>query len=46
VTLELYEELRSDPQRYLTAPGHEIPEAIVIEQTESFALAEKLYAQD
>jgi hypothetical protein len=46
LTLELYEELRSDPQRYLTAPGHEIPEAIVIEQTESFALAEKLYAQD
>jgi hypothetical protein len=26
VTLELYEELRSDPQRYLTAPGHEIPQ--------------------
>jgi hypothetical protein len=42
LTLEAYEEVRSDPGRYLTAPGHEIPRAIVIEQTESFALAEKL----
>jgi hypothetical protein len=42
LTLELYEDLRSDPQRYLTVPGHEIPAAIVIEQTESFSLAEKL----
>jgi hypothetical protein len=42
--LEVYEDLRSDPQLYLTAPGHEIPGAIVMERTESFALAEKLYA--
>jgi hypothetical protein len=42
LTLEVYEGLRSDPQRYLTAPGHEIPAAMVIEQTGSFALAEKL----
>jgi hypothetical protein len=42
LTLEVYEGLRSDPQRYLTAPGHEIPTAMVIEQTGSFALAEKL----
>jgi len=26
----------------VTAPGHEIPAAMVIEQTGSFALAEKL----
>jgi hypothetical protein len=42
LTLEAYEEVRSDPERYLTAPGHEIPDAFVIEQTESFSLAEKL----
>jgi hypothetical protein len=42
LTLEVYEGLRSDPQRYLTAPGHEIPAAMVIEQTGTFALAEKL----
>lgn len=42
LTLEVYEDLRSDPQRYLTAPGHEIPAAMVIEQTGTFALAEKL----
>ena len=40
--LEVYEGLRSDPQRYLTVPGHEIPAAMVIEQTGTFALAEKL----
>jgi len=45
ITLEAYEELRSHPQRYLTAPGHEVAGAIVIEQTESFALAEKLHAR-
>ena len=44
LTIEAYEEVRSDPVRYLTALGHEIPDAIVIEQTESFALAEKLGA--
>jgi hypothetical protein len=44
LTLEVYEDLRADPQRYLTAPGHEIPDAIVIEQTEGLALAEKLFA--
>jgi hypothetical protein len=43
LTLEVYEDLRSDPQRYLTAPGHEIPGAIVVEQTGRFAFAEKLY---
>jgi hypothetical protein len=42
LTLEVYEGVRSDPQRYLTALGHEIPAAMVIEQTGSFALAEKL----
>ena len=42
LTLEVYEGVRSNPQRYLTAPGHEIPEAVAIDQTETFALAEKL----
>ena len=45
LTLEEYTELRSHPQRYLTAPGDAVTEAIVIEQTESYALAEKLYAR-
>jgi hypothetical protein len=43
LTLAAYEDLRSDPERYLTVPGHEIPAAVVIERTESFALAEKLH---
>jgi len=40
--LEEYEEARSDPQRYLTAAGHEVSGAIVIAQNDRFALAEKL----
>ncbi len=42
LTLEVYEGVRSNPQRYLTAPGHEIPEAMAIEQAGTFVLAEKL----
>ena len=42
LSLEAYEELRSHPRRYLTAPGHEVAEAVVIEENESFVLAEKL----
>ena len=42
LTLEVYEGVRSNPQRYLTAPGHEIPEAVAIDQTGTFALAEKV----
>ena len=42
VTLEAYTELRSHPRRYLTALGDKVTEAIVIQQTESYALAEKL----
>jgi hypothetical protein len=45
LTLEDFDDLRSHPQRYLTAPGHELPGAVVIERTESVALAEKLYAR-
>ena len=44
LTLEVYEDLRSDPKRYLTAPGHAIPAALVVKQTESYVLTEKLYA--
>ena len=32
LTLEVYEGVRSNPQRYLTAPGHETPAAMAIEQ--------------
>ena len=39
-----YEELRSHPQRYLTAPGHEVTGALIIEQDDSVTLVEKLYA--
>ena len=41
LTLEDYEEARSDPQRYLTITGHEVLGAIVIAQNDRFALAEK-----
>lgn len=42
LTLEAYAELRSHPLRYLTVPGHEVTETVVVEQTERIALAEKL----
>jgi len=42
LTLEEYEEARSDPHRYLTISGHEVVGALVIAQDERFALAEKL----
>jgi hypothetical protein len=42
LTLEDYEEARSDPQRYLTISGHEVSGAIVLMQNDRFALAEKL----
>ena len=35
LTLEVYEGVRSNPQRYLTAPGHEIPAAMAIKQAET-----------
>lgn len=41
LTLKVYDRVRSNPQRYLTAPGHEIPAAVAIERAETFALAEK-----
>jgi hypothetical protein len=43
LTLEAYAELRSHPQRYLTAPGHEIAKAVVIEQTDRVAFGERFY---
>jgi hypothetical protein len=45
LTLEAFEDVRSHPLRYLTAPGHEVAGAVVIEQTASFALVEKLHAR-
>ena len=44
LTLEEYELLRSHPQRYLTVPGHEVEGAVLLEQNERVAYAEKLYA--
>ena len=37
-----YEEARSDPERYLTMPGHEIAGAVVIASDDRFAVAEKI----
>jgi hypothetical protein len=45
LTVEFYEDVHAHPQRYLTAPGHEVEGAIVIEQTARFALLEKLHAR-
>jgi hypothetical protein len=42
LTLEAYEALRSHPDRYLTALGHEVAEAIEIRRTHAYALVEKL----
>jgi hypothetical protein len=42
LTLEEYEEARTDPHRYLTISGHEVIGAMVIVREEHFALAEKL----
>jgi hypothetical protein len=42
LSLEEYDEARAAPQRYLTIAGHEVEGALVIEQDENFALAEKL----
>ena len=42
LTLEQYEEARTDPHRYLTIAGHEVVGAVVIVKNESFALAEKI----
>ena len=42
LTLEEYEEARTDPHRYLTISGHEVTGAMVIARDERFALAEKL----
>jgi hypothetical protein len=41
LTLEVYEGVRANPQRYLTAPGHEIPEALPVDRAGAFVLAEK-----
>jgi hypothetical protein len=38
-----YEAVRSHPQRYLTLPGHEVEGALLVEQNERVALAEKLF---
>jgi hypothetical protein len=42
LTLEAYEELRSHPDRYLLAPGHEVADATVVRRTKAFTVVEKL----
>jgi hypothetical protein len=42
LTLEAYEDVRSHPQRYLTAPGHEVTGAYLIEDGDKVAFVEKL----
>jgi len=44
LTLEEYERLRSHPQRYMALPGHEVEGAVLLEETERVAYAEKLYS--
>ena len=44
LTLEEHEQVRSHPQRYVTLPGHEVEGALLVEQDERVASAEKLYA--
>ena len=44
LTLDCYDEVRTHSQRYLTAPGHGIEGAFLVEQSESVAFVEKLYA--
>jgi hypothetical protein len=46
LTLEAYEELRSHPLRYLTVPGHEVAETVVVGQNGRVALAEKVRAPE
>ncbi|HXU07156.1 MAG TPA: hypothetical protein VN903_39655 [Polyangia bacterium] len=44
LTVDWYDEVRAHPQRYLTAPGHAIEGAFVLEQSARIAFVEKLYA--
>ena len=44
LTLAEYERVRSHPQRYLTAQGHEVDGAFLIDHKVHVAFAEKLYA--
>jgi hypothetical protein len=42
VSLAKYEEVRSDPRRFLLVPGHESPDTEdVVEQGDGYAIAEK-----
>jgi hypothetical protein len=45
LTLDVYEDVRSHPQRYLTAAGHEVAGAFVIEDAERVAFVEKLWRE-
>ena len=42
LTLAEYDEIRSQPQRYMVCPGHEVPDALLMERDERFAVVEKL----
>jgi hypothetical protein len=42
MTLDAYEELRSDPTRFAIRPGHQIPDVeTVVEEHEGYAVVEK-----
>jgi len=42
LTLDAYEDVRSHPLRYLTAPGHEVAGAFLLEDDARVAFVEKL----
>jgi hypothetical protein len=44
--LEEYEQMRSHPQRYVIASGHELVGAFLLEQDEEAAFVEKLFVHD
>ena len=42
LTLAEYEKIRSQPQRYVVCLGHEVPDALLMERGNRFAIVEKL----
>lgn len=42
LTLVEYEEIRSQPQRYMVCLGHEVLDALLMERDDRFAVVEKL----
>jgi hypothetical protein len=42
LTLAEYEEIRSQPQRYMVSLGHEVSDSLLMERDDRFAVVEKL----